>query len=696
MKNAVDWFWQSIDNLPATSPVTIKRLRSVGVETFSDLLNYAPIRYSDFSQVVSIEKLALGQKVSVIGEVVDLRQERTRKGFTIQKVVVTDTTGELTLVWFNQSYLLRTIKKGQIISASGEVKAYLFDRSMFVEEFELVDKTKYERFLNGHQADFIHTQRIIPYYSEKKELSSRVIREKIFYLLTQFDPEFESLPEEILKQNKLASLYQSYSNIHFPENSRLYKLARDRLAFDEIFVLSLAGEIYRKNWQNEKKPYKFILSDQIKHKLTELIASLPFQLTSSQHKAVEAVIADMQKDTAMNRFLQGDVGSGKTIVAVISSYFAYLNGCQTLVMAPTEVLAVQHFKSFQAFLKNFSVKIALQTGSIKTIKDYNKKIADYDIIIGTHALFNEKLKYDKVGLVVIDEQQRFGVMQRALLRSKGINPHLLTMTATPIPRTVTLVLFGELNLSILDKPPSGRKPVKTYFVPLEKRQSAYDWIKKRLKKKEQVFIVCPLIEDSDHETLVNVRSAIAEYEKIKQIFSEYKVGLLHGRMKSKEKQQILADFKDHKFDILVSTPVIEVGIDIPNATVIVIEGAERYGLSQLHQLRGRVGRSDRQSYCLVFTESKSSDAVSRLKYFAKENNGFKLSEYDLKMRGPGEVFGIRQSGYLNVKFASLLDLNLIEKASKAVLDFIENCKLEEFPILKKLVSYYDSKLISRD
>ncbi|GIW62684.1 MAG: ATP-dependent DNA helicase RecG [Patescibacteria group bacterium] len=696
MSKAFDWCLQGIENLPATSPLTIKRFKSVGVETFWDLLNYAPLRYSDFSLSSSINNLEVGKKASVVGEIINLSQERTRRGFTIQKVVITDGTDNLVLVWFNQSYLLRTFRSGQKISVSGEVKGQLFDRSMVVEEYELLDDKKYLSFRSGDSVDFVHTHKIIPYYSEKKGLSSRVIREKVFYLLSKLDSSLESLPSSIIKKNKLIPLHQAFVNIHYPENFDYYKLARDRLAFDEIFVLNLAGEIYRKEWQEEKKPYKFLATTEIKEKLSEFIDALPFELTPSQRKAVTTIISDMQKDTAMNRFLQGDVGSGKTVVAVIASYFAYLNGYQSLIMAPTEVLAVQHYKSFKQFLDKFSVKIALQTGSIKTVKDYKISISDYDIVIGTHALFNEKLKYEKVGLVVIDEQQRFGVMQRSLLRSKGINPHLLTMTATPIPRTVTLVLFGELNISVLQKPPAGRKPVKTYFVPLDKRQSAYEWIKKRLDAGEQVFIVCPLIEESDHETLKNVRSALAEYEKIKSIFSKYRVGVLHGRMKSKEKQQILTDFKNHNFDILVSTPVIEVGIDIPNATVIVIEGAERYGLAQLHQLRGRVGRSDKQSYCLIFTESRSADVVSRLKYFAKENDGFKLSEYDLRRRGPGEVFGTRQSGFLNVKFASLLDSDLIEKVSVAVRYFVNNYNLNDYEILKKLVSYYDFKLISRD
>ncbi len=687
-----DWekIFADIKNLPRTSALTIKKLNRLGVFTLWDLLNYFPLRYEDFSKLLPASEAGVGDKISVVGRVVSSRQDLSKRGLRIQIVDIQDETGgQISLIWFNQPYILRTLKKGMLISASGEVKSYFFQKALFVEEFEI-----------AKDKDFVpvHTQRVVPYYSERGSLSSRVIREKIFYLLQELRESFpEILPESIVSYNKLLSSAQSYLNIHFPQNRGLYKKARERLAFDEIFALQLSGALIRQRWEQEKKAPKFGLDEDKKTYLAEFIHNLPFKLTSAQQKAVEEIIGDMQKSTAMNRFLQGDVGSGKTIVAIIASYFAYLNNFQTLVMAPTEVLAVQHHKSFEKFLSQTGVKIALQTGSIKSIKDYEKKVADFDIVIGTHALFNRRLEYKRVGLVIIDEQQRFGVMQRALLRSKSISPHLLTMTATPIPRTIALVLFGELNLSILDEMPKGRKKIKTFFVPPGKRESAYEWIRERIKKhKEQVYIVCPLIEESEHETLKNVRSAVEEFEKIKKIFPEFSVGLLHGRMRPKEKNKILQDFKDHKIDILVSTSVIEVGIDVPNATIMLIEAAERYGLAQLHQLRGRVGRSDKQSYCFVFSESSSKDVVERLKFFAQENNGFRLSEYDLKRRGPGEVYGLRQHGYLNVKFASLLDKDLIERARSAVDYFLKNLSLSDFPVLQKIMQEYEQKIVARD
>ena len=687
-----DWkrIFTDIKSLPRTSGLTIKKLNKLGIFTFWDLLNYFPLRYEDFSRLVSVGEAEVGDKVSVAGRIVSLRQDLSKRGLRIQIVDIQDESGDkIALIWFNQPYILRTLKKNMLISASGEVKSYFFQKALFVEEFEIV-KSK----------DFtpIHTQRIVPYYSERGSLSSRVIREKIFYLLQDVAESFpEVLPDEIIIYNKLLPSVDSYLNIHFPQNRGLYKKARDRLAFDEIFFLQLSGSLMRKKWEQEKTAPNFSLDEGKKNSLAKFIHNLPFKLTSAQKKAVDEVIGDMQKSVAMNRFLQGDVGSGKTIVAVIASYFAYLNGFQTLVMAPTEVLAVQHHKSFENFLSETGAKIALQTGSIKSIKDYEEKAADFDIVIGTHALFNQRLEYKKVGLVIIDEQQRFGVMQRALLRSKGISPHLLTMTATPIPRTIALVLFGELNLSILDEMPKGRKKVKTFFVPPEKRESAYEWIREKISRyKQQVYVVCPLIEESEHESLKNVRSAVKEFERIKNIFPEFSVGLLHGRMKPKEKNQILQDFKDHKLDILVSTSVIEVGIDVPNATIMVIEAAERYGLAQLHQLRGRVGRSEKQSYCFVFSESSSKDAAARLRFFAQENNGFRLSEYDLKRRGPGEVYGLRQHGYFNVKFASLLDKDLIEKARSAVDYFLKNFSLSDFALLQKIMLDYEQRIVARD
>jgi ATP-dependent DNA helicase RecG len=490
----------------------------------------------------------------------------------------------------------------------------------------------------------------------------------------------------------------AYSNIHFPENKTLAKESQKRLAFDELFIIQLSAALVKKEWEKEKVGHQFKIDKTITEKINTFINKLPFQLTSAQNRAVKEILDDLSKNKPMNRFLQGDVGSGKTVVAAIACYLAYLNGYQSLFMAPTEILAKQHFQTLSMLFKDYSLKIGLQTKSEKiNNKRNNSPISDFNIIIGTHALLNEKLQFNQVGLVIIDEQHRFGVRQRAMLKEKGINPHLLTMTATPIPRTVALVLYGELDISYLDEMPKGRLPVKTYLIPQEKRADAYSWIKKQIKEKnESVFIVCPLIEESNVETMKSVKAAKKEFENLKEIFSEFKLGLLHGKLKTKEKNKVLEDFRSDKIKILVTTPVVEVGIDIPQATIMIIEAAERFGLAQLHQLRGRVGRSDKQSYCFLFTNSKSAKITERLTFFAKNNLGIKLAEYDLQTRGPGEVYGEKQHGFIDLKIASFTDYHLISQTKKAVDYFLNHYHPSHFPSLLKRIDEYQIKQITRD
>jgi ATP-dependent DNA helicase RecG len=428
-----------------------------------------------------------------------------------------------------------------------------------------------------------------------------------------------------------------------------------------------------------------------------LIEQLPFKLTKAQKRVINEIINDFKKPYPMNRFLYGDVGSGKTVVAAIASYVSYLNHYQTLLMAPTEILAQQHFQTISKLLHRFNdFKISLLTA---THKPKPEQLKQSHLVIGTHALIQKKVNFDKVGLVIIDEQHRFGVNQRAQLRQKGINPHLLTMTATPIPRSLFLTFYGELTLSYIDEMPKGRLPIKTYVVPKEKRDACYQWIKEKIdKEKIQVYLVCPLIEESDVETMISVKAAKKEFQYLKnKIFTSYKLGLLHGRMKAEEKDLVMRQFKDHKIDILVTTSVIEVGIDVPNANIIVIEGSERFGLAQLHQLRGRVGRSDKQSYCFLFTEKSDPAILSRLNFFAKNLNGMRLAEYDLQHRGPGEVFGLRQHGFINLKIASLTNFHLIEKVKNAVNYFLHNQfdKINHSLLKERLLSY-QTDFVSRD
>ncbi len=659
-----------IENLPATSSITIRKFKSLNINNYFDLLNYFPIRYEDYSLITEIAKIQVGETVTVSGKIIEAKNQYTRSRITIQKVIIDDGTGKIEAGWFNQPYLIRIFKIGETISVAGSVKQFGPKISLEPKEYEVGDK-------------HIHTGRLVPVYSEKKGLSTKTIREKIHAILVLTSEVrisvAETLPPEIITFNSLIDEQTAYQQIHFPDNLDNANKARERLSFDELFNLQLANNLVKKEWQKERVGNLLKISN-YKSQISNFIASLPFKLTGDQNKVIEEIFSDLKKTTPMNRFLQGDVGSGKTVVATIVCYLSYLNGYQSIIMAPTEILAQQHYQSINKLFQKSKIKnqndklklknnipiIELITGSIK-IRNPQSVINNSDFIIGTHALLNKKLKFKKVGLVVIDEQHRFGVNQRAILKEKAGNPHLLTMTATPIPRTVALTLYGQLDLSYIEEMPKGRLPIKTFLVPVDKRNSGYLWIKKQIQEnKAQVFIVCPLIKESQSETLKSVKAVKIEYENLIKIFSEYKLGLLHGKIKSLEKEKIMSDFKNKMIDILVATPVVEVGIDIPGATIMIVEGAERFGLAQLHQLRGRVGRSDKQSYCFLFTEKEDSKILERLSYFSKTQNGNKLAEYDLNSRGAGNIFGTDQHGFVRLNIASLSDYELINKTKKAV------------------------------
>jgi len=679
----------TIENLPATSPLTIKRFKLIGIETFWDLLNYFPYRYENYSLISPIDKLQEGEKVTVIGKVAGFKNEITRRGFKIQKIIIEDNDRSLELVWYNQPYILSLFKINEKIAVAGQIKKYGYKLVMEPEEFE-----RYEGVEN-----LKHTGKIIPIYPEKKGLSSRTIREKIFYLLNFLKKVLKEkmdddlLPKEIIDYNNLIKEKEAYYHIHYPDKKNFAAKARERLAFDELFIIQISAQLIKKEWEKERVSHKFKIKE-FQPAIKKFITTLPFNLTDAQKKVLGEIFYDLQKERPMNRLLHGDVGSGKTVVAAICCYIAFINGFQSLFMAPTEILAQQHYQTISKLFENYPIKIGLQTGSKKSLQ---KNKTEFDIVIGTHALLNEKLKFKNVGFVVIDEQHRFGVRQRAMLKEKGINPHLLTMTATPIPRTVALTLYGELDISYLDQMPKGRLPIKTFLVPSQKRKDAYDWIKKQIAENDaSVFIICPLIEESSIETMKSIKAAKKEFENLKKIFSSFNLGLLHGRMKNKEKNQIMADFKERKIQILVSTPVVEVGIDIPHATIIVIEAAERFGLSQLHQLRGRVGRADKQSYCFLFTESLSNTVKGRLNFFCQNNLGIKLAEYDLKIRGPGEIYGEKQHGFINLKIASLIDYPLIKKSKNAVDYFLARYQITNFPFLQQRINDYQIKQIARD
>lgn len=680
------FFQKLIGELPRTSPITIRKLKSLEINTFSDLINYFPFRYEDY------------RNNTVVGKVIDIKNQYTRTRITIQKAIIQTSTGELiTVNWFNQPFLTRIVLKGSEISIAGQITRTLNQTKIEPKEYEVLKNFKTD-VLREHseskdEITTIHTGRIVPIYSEKFGLSNKTIREKMFFLINSGNKIEEFLPTDIVSKHNLISEGDAYYNIHFPQNLELADKARQRLAFDEIFTIQLSSELVKQEWSKSKNGTS-INYQNFKSQIDKFIFSLPFKLTSSQNKVLDEIIADLQSKKPMNRLLQGDVGSGKTIVAAIVAYLNFLNGYQTLIMAPTEILANQHLATFVKFLSN-KLNIALITGHNKPNSDTLEKA---NVIIGTHALIVKNLNFEKVSLVIIDEQHKFGVSQRAALKNKGLNAHLLTMTATPIPRTVALTLYRELDLSIIDEMPSNRLPVKSYFVEKDKRMDSYAWAKKQIQQnKIQVFIVCPFIEESEIETNKSIKAAKVEYEKIKQIFTDFKVGLLHGKIKSKEKDETMKEFNDGKIDILVSTPVVEVGVDIPNATIIMIEGVERFGLAQLHQLRGRVGRGDKQSYCYLFSDNENIwPLMQKMKYFCNTNSGFKLAEYDLKIRGAGNIYGTAQHGSIDMKIASITDLPTIEKSTQSVKYFVENYSLDKYLLLKNRIENYKISLISKD
>jgi ATP-dependent DNA helicase RecG len=672
-----------IEELPSTRPQTIKKLKALGISTLLDMLKYTPFRYEDYTRIVPIKDLKEGETVTVQGKILKFTPVSTRTRLTMQKARIADSSGELEITWFNQPYLLNILRSGMTISIAGNVK--LFGNKL------TLDPKEYEILQNLDQP-LRHTGRLVPVYSTTHGLSTKLVREKMALLFEKYlDEEYlenmEFLPEQIIEKFKLLPEGKAYDEMHFPATLAEAERARDRLAFDELFTVQLTSIMVKDQWKKDTVGNAFKLSGKKNGQaLAEFITKLPFELTGAQKNVTDYILNDLEKTTPMNRFVQGDVGSGKTVVAAIATYAAHINNFQTIIMAPTEILAQQHFNTISKLLEQYNMRVGLHTRSHKLIKK-PQQLDEYDVIIGTHALLTEKISFKKVGLVVIDEQHRFGVAQRAALKAKGYNPHLLTMTATPIPRTVALTLYGELDLSVIDEMPKGRLPIKSAIVPDVKREKAYAWINDQIRDHGiQVFVICPLIEESETESMTSVKAATKEYEYLKKtVFKDKRVILIHGKMKAAEKDQVMADFKAKKFDILVSTSVVEVGIDIPNATIMIIEGAERYGLAQLHQLRGRVGRGDKQSYCFLFTTNNGQQYSKRLKYFAQTTNGMHLAEYDMQNRGVGEVYGTKQSGMDELQYADLTNLPLIESTKKAAELFFESYRLDKYPELARRI-----------
>ncbi len=701
-----------IEEIPRIGPQYQKKLKKLGIKNFKDLLFHFPHRYEDFSNLMTISEVRTNERACIQGEILEIENTKTwRKRMILTQAIIKDDSGSIKVVWFNQPYLINVLKKGDFVCLAGKITFDKYGLYLSNPAYEKIGKYG----LKNKNYELIHTGRLVPVYPETEGLSSRWLRSILRPILINLKNKIKDfLPEKIIKKYDFLPLQKALWQIHFPDSLELAKKARERFSFEELFLLQLYILKERLALKKEKA-FSIPLNLEL---VQSFVKSLPFNLTTAQKKCAFQVLKDLEKPRPMNRLLEGDVGSGKTIVAMIAALNVAKAGYQVTLMAPTEILAKQHFKNFNQLLKNFNLKIGLLTGGdckISGRKNSKKQMLEklkkgkVDILIGTHALIQEGIKFGELALVILDEQHRFGVEQRAKLVAGGPEgeikiPHLLSMTATPIPRTLALTLYGDLDLSLLDELPKGRKKIITKIIQPEERKETYQFIREEVKKGRQVFVICPRIEPStNHQPMANEKKVISwaevkavkeEYQRLsKVIFPDLKVGMLHGKMKSEEKEKIMEDFKRRKIDILVSTSVIEVGIDVPNATLMIIEGAERFGLAQLHQFRGRVGRGSNQSFCFLFTDSPAKKTSQRLAALLSSESGFELAEKDLKIRGPGEIFGIRQWGIPDMAMESLRDIFLVEKAKNSAKEILEkDWQLKQHPLLREKLLEFEKKI----
>ncbi len=647
-----------VTRLPGIGPSLAARLARLGVRTVGELLYLLPRRYEDYSQLRTIDRLRYGEEVTVIGTVWQVERRTIGDQRRIINAVVGDGTGEMQMTWFNP-YVERRLRPGRAYAFSGRVESFRDRLLMRNPEFEPLEKRQ------------VSTGRLVPIYPLTEGITARWLRlmmKKAVDAWAQNVPDF--LPESVRQEAGLLRLSEALTQIHFPDTRELLEAAHRRLSFDEFFLLQL-GMLRQRKLVRDLPARPLRADPQV---LAPLLASLPFSMTGAQQRALQEITADLASPRPMSRLLQGDVGSGKTAVAAAALWVAVANGTQGAIMAPTEILAEQHARSFGAMLAGLAhpvagrpVRIQLFTGSMRRAEREAALAAlaagEIDVAVGTHALIQEDITFRELTVAVVDEQHRFGVAQRAALRQKGVQPHVLVMSATPIPRSLALTIYGDLDISVIDEMPAGRTPVKTKWLPSHQRERAYDFIRRQVASGRQAFIIYPLVEAGDQG---EAKAAVEEHARLQsQVFPELRVGLLHGRLRSEEKDAVMRAFSAGELHILVATSVVEVGIDVPNATVILIEGAERFGLAQLHQFRGRVGRGPYPSYCILISDANEGDSVRRLQALEESNDGFALAQIDLELRGPGDFFGTRQSGLPPLRTASLGDLRTLEQARAA-------------------------------
>lgn len=669
--------------IKGVGPKIAYKLNKLGIYTANDLLYYFPRKHIDYSTRVKIRDMKEGESTTIFGNIKSVEAFTTKSNLGIIKVRIYDGTGYITLNFFSaksNKYMLERMKaqfpKGSGIMVSGTVKRNSYDNTLTLDKptYSIMD----DDIISSNN---LNMARIVPIYSLSENLNIKTLRKAIYNALTTYKSEIKTvLPEYLIQKYHLMQKQDALMQIHFPDDKESLDVARYTLVFEEFFLIQLKLALIRE--ENNKHLSSIPLEIKKDGLVMNFINSLPFKLTSAQQKAVNEILNDLNSTKPMQRLLQGDVGSGKTVVACIMLLAAIENGYQAAIMAPTEILAQQHFNNMSKWLVPFGIRVELFLGSIgkkqRKISETNLRNGQVDIAIGTHALIQDNIEFANLGAIVIDEQHRFGVKQRLALRKKSQNPQILTMTATPIPRTLAITMNGDLDLTVIDELPLGRKPIITTLT--NSRKQIADLIRREVEAGRQAYIVYPLIEES--ETL-SAKAATIEKERWQtEVFPEYKIGLLHGKLKNDEKDDVMNKFKNKEYDILVSTTVVEVGVDVPNATVIIIENAERFGLSQLHQLRGRVGRSDLQSYCVLSSSTKSMETKARLNIMTQTNDGFVIAEKDLQLRGPGEFLGTRQSGLPDMIIGDIVnDSKILELARSEAINFVKNYNLDEYPLL---------------